>query len=66
MFSFFKGAAVGAILTFVIAELIGHAGGTGGMLHVKHMEVQGFMLYWSWGLFVGTTLLGWGIFTLLE
>jgi hypothetical protein len=33
---------------------------------VRHFEVHGFRLYWSWGLFVIGSGLGWGIFTLLE
>ncbi len=66
MFSFLKGMLSGAILAFVLAELIGHAGGTGGMLNVFHLQVEGYRLYWSWGAFVAGTLLGWGIFTLME
>jgi len=66
MFAFLKGAVAGAILAFVVAGLIGHGGSTGGILHVFDFEVQGTRVYWSWGLFVGGTFLGWGIFTLLE
>jgi hypothetical protein len=66
MFAFFKGVLAGAILTFVVAALIGHGGGTGGILHVFDFMAQGYRVYWSWSLFVGGTMLGWGIFTLLE
>jgi len=66
MFAFLKGAVAGAILSFVVAALIGHAGGTGGMLHVIHFKVQDYTIYWSWALFTGGTLLGWGIFTMLD
>jgi hypothetical protein len=33
---------------------------------VKHFELHGYKLYWSWALFVIGSGLGWGIFTLLE
>jgi hypothetical protein len=66
MFAFLKGLVAGTILAFVVAALIGHAGGTGGILHVRHFHVQGYNLYWSWALFVLGSGLGWGIFTMLE
>jgi hypothetical protein len=66
MFAFLKGVVVGLVLAFVVAGLIGHAGGTGGILHVRHMAIQGFRFYWSWALFVFGTGLGWFIFLLLE
>jgi hypothetical protein len=66
MFAFLKGLVAGAILAFVVAGLIGHAGGTGGILHVFGFVVHGYRLHWSWGLFVGGTFLGWAIFTMLE
>jgi hypothetical protein len=66
MFAFLKGVVAGTVLAFVIAALMDHAGYSGGMLNVRHFEVHGFRLYWSWGLFVIGSGLGWGIFTLLE
>lgn len=66
MFSFLKGVFAGAVLAFVVAEIIGHAGGTGGILYVLHFEVNGVRLYWSWPVFVAGTGLGWVIFALLE
>jgi hypothetical protein len=66
MFAFFKGVLAGAILAFVVASLIGHAGGTGGILHVIHFKVHDYTIYWSWALFTCGTLLGWAIFTMLD
>ena len=66
MFAFMKGVIVGLILAFVVAGLIGHAGGTGGILNVRHVAIQGFRFYWSWALFVMGSGLGWFIFLLLE
>lgn len=66
MFAFLKGVLAGTILAFIVAALMGHAGYTGGMLNVRHFHVQGHGLYWSWGLFVIASGLGWGIFALLE
>jgi hypothetical protein len=66
MFAFLKGLVAGSILAFVVAGLLGHGGSTGGILDVKHFELHGYKLYWSWALFVIGSGLGWGIFTLLE
>lgn len=66
MFAFLKGAVMGAVLAFVVAGLIGHGGGTGGMLHVFPCTIEGFKFYWSWALFVSGTGLAWGIFHLLD
>ena len=66
MFAFLKGLVAGLILTFVVAGLIGHAGGSGGMLNVRHVAIQGFSFYWSWALLVIGSGLGWFIFLMLE
>lgn len=66
MFAFLKSVVLGAILSFVVAGLIGHGGGTGGVLNVRHVEIEGFRFYWSWMLFVGGWALSFGIFTLME
>lgn len=66
MFAFFKGTLSGAVLAFVMAGLIGHAGGTGGILNVFHFMAHGYRMYWSWGLFIGGSMLGWAIFAMLD
>jgi hypothetical protein len=66
MFAFFKSVGLGAILAFVVAGLIGHGGGTGGILNVRHVAIEGFKFYWSWMLFVAGTGLAFGIFMLME
>jgi len=66
MFAFFKSVGLGAILAFVVAGVVGHAGGTGGILNVRHVAIEGFKFYWSWMLFVGGFALAFGIFMLME
>jgi hypothetical protein len=66
MFAFLKAAVLGAILAGVVSLVIGHAGGTGGILNVRHFVIEGFGFYWSWMLFVGGTLLAFAIFLMME
>lgn len=66
MFAFLKGAVFGAIFGLVVSAVVGHAGGTGGILNVRHFVIEGFGFYWSWMLFVGGTLLAFAILTLME
>jgi hypothetical protein len=66
MYPFLKGTFAGAILGFVVSEIIGRLGSTGGILHVLHFEVDGARLYWSWALFVAASGLGWAMFAMLE
>jgi hypothetical protein len=66
MFAFLKGAVLGLIFGLVVSTVIGHAGGTGGVLNVRHVTIGDFHFYWSWMLFVGGTGLAFGIFLLFE
>jgi hypothetical protein len=66
MFPFLKGTFAGAILAFVVSEIVGRLGNTGGVFHVLHFEVDGARLYWSWALFAVCAGLGWVMFALLE
>jgi hypothetical protein len=66
MIAFLKAAVLGAILAGVVSLVIGHAGGTGGILNVRHFVIEGFGFYWSWLLFVAATFLAFAILLLME
>ena len=66
MFAFLKSVVLGVIFSAVISAVVGHAGGTGGVINVRHFVIEGFGFYWSWMLFVGGALLAFVIFTMME
>jgi hypothetical protein len=66
MFAFLKAIVVGAIFSFVLSTLIGHAGSTGGIAYIHHYVIQGFSFHWSWVLFVVGAGLAFVIFLMLE
>jgi hypothetical protein len=66
MFAFLKAIVVGAIFSFVLSALIGHAGSTGGLANIHHFVIQGFSFHWSWVLFVAGSGLAFVIFLMLE
>jgi hypothetical protein len=66
MVTFLKGTLAGALLAFIVAGIIGRLGSTGGLLYVRHFEIDGVRFFWSWALFVIGAGLGWVIFALLE
>lgn len=66
MFAFLKAVVLGAILSFVVSEVIGHAGSTGGMANIHHYTVQTFHFYWSWVLFIAGTALAFVILIMME
>ena len=61
---FFKAVPLGAILTYVVALLIGSQGSSGGQLSIFRAEIYQFDLWWSWPLFFAGTGLAWGIMML--
>lgn len=61
---FFKAAPLGAILTFVVALLIGTQGSKGGWLAIYRAEIYQYDIWWSWPLFFAATALAWGIMML--
>lgn len=66
MFAFLKAAVLGAILAAVVSAVIGHTGGTGGVLHVRPYVIEGFGFYWSWMLFIAATVLAFAILLMLD
>ena len=65
MFSFLKAAVLGIVFALVISAVIGHSGGTGGILNVHYYVIQDVGFYWSWMLFVGGTGLAFLIFIIM-
>ena len=59
-----KAIPLGAILTFVVALVIGSQGSRGGQLAIFRVEIYQFDLWWSWPLFFAGTALAWGIMLL--
>ena len=74
MISFFKGLVPGALLTWIVAGIIGSNGSKGGFLFIHQIHIAGnsslstssHMFYWSWPLFIATSVLAFFIFKMLE
>jgi hypothetical protein len=66
MFAFLKAAVLGLIFGLVVSAVIGQAGGTGGILNVRHFVIENVGFYWSWMLFVGGTGLAFALFLMME
>jgi hypothetical protein len=66
MFAFLKAIVLGAVLSFVVSLGIGHAGSTGGMVNVRHFDIEGFGFYWSWVLFLVGAGLAFVILLMME
>lgn len=66
MIALFKALVPGALLTWLVATLIGSTGSTGGMLNIIHFPVQHHQVYWSWPLFLVATGLAWAILWLMD
>lgn len=58
---FVKAVPLGAILSFVVALVIGSQGRQGGYLAIFRTDIYQYDLYWSWPLFFAGTGLAWGI-----
>lgn len=74
MISLFKGLIPAAVLTWVVALVIGSNGSKGGFLFIHQIHVAGnsalsmpsFNFYWSWPLFFASAGLGFFIFKMME
>lgn len=64
--AFIKALIPGALLTWIVAGILGSNGSRGGMLAIEHLYLQGHGFYWSWSLFVVATGLAWAIFAMLD
>ena len=61
MIELVKALPFGAILTYVVALLIGSQGSKGAQLEIFRTAVYHYDLWWSWPLFLAATGLAWGI-----
>lgn len=59
-----KALPLGALLTGVVALVIGSTGSTGGQLHIHELPIGDWDLLWSWPLFFAGTGLAWGLMVL--
>jgi len=64
--SFVKALIPALILTLVVATIIGSNGSAGGFLMIHHTAIGTHQFYWSWPLFIASTGLAWGIFSIME
>ena len=56
-----KAIPCGALLTGIVALIIGSTGSTGGQLAIHAMPLGSYDLLWSWPLFFAATALAWGL-----
>lgn len=61
-----KGLIPGAILTWVIALILGSNRSKGGFLDIHHTAIAGYEFYWSWPLFIAATGIAMAIFWMME
>ena len=74
MIALFKGMISGILLTWIISGILGTNGSKGGFLfiHLIHIagnsafSVSSISFYWSWPLFISSTVLAFAIFKMLE
>ncbi|MBV7265565.1 hypothetical protein [Erythrobacter ani] len=59
-----KAFVLGAVLTLVVAIVVGSQGSSGGALAVHSMALGDHKVFWSWPLFLSGTGLSWGILAL--
>ena len=65
MVALIKALPFGIFLTVLVALFIGSAGGTGGTLAIRQVEVMEVEFYWSWYLFLGGTGITWAILLMM-
>ncbi len=58
---FFKAAPLGAILSCVVALVVGSQGSDGGHLAVFQVEIYQYDIWWSWPVFFAGTGLAWAL-----
>jgi hypothetical protein len=64
--AFLKALIPAALLTWIVAGVIGSNGSRGGMLAIEHGLVQGHSFCRSWPLFLAATVLAWAIFAMMD
>ena len=74
MVSLFKALFPGALLTWIVAGIMGSNGTKGGFLFIHQIHISGnsafatsaHSFYWSWPLFIVSTVLAFAIFKMME
>ena len=74
MIALFKGLIPGILLTWVVSGILGSNGSKGGFLFIHQIYIDGnsafasssYSFYWSWPLFISSTMLGFFIFKMFE
>jgi hypothetical protein len=66
MLALIKGLVPGALLSWIVASVIGATGSTGGVLYVGRLMIAHHEIHWSWPLFFAGTALSWFILLMLE
>ena len=74
MIALFKGIIPAILLTWIVTGVIGSNGSKGGFLFIHQIHIAGVSafatsshsFYWSWPLFISSTVLGFFIFKMLE
>ena len=66
MLALIKALIPGALLSWVIASVIGSNGSTGGVLYIGRLMIVHHEIYWSWPLFIAGTALAWFILLMLD
>ena len=71
-----KGMLLGAVLTFAFCLVLGSQGSSGGFLYIFPVDVPAskmdvtslhdFTFYWSWPLFIASSLGIWGILAMMD
>jgi hypothetical protein len=67
-----KAIPLGIFLTVLVCLFIGSAGGSGGFLYIRHVNINiaelslNFWMYWSWTMFLIGTGLAWAILFMME
>jgi hypothetical protein len=61
-----KGLLLGAVLTFVVALVIGSQGSSGGFLNIHQLHLGDVRLWWSWSLFLVSGGGAWAILAMMK
>jgi hypothetical protein len=61
-----KAMLLGAVLTWVIALVIGSQGTDGGVLYIHHVQLGSVSYYWSWPLFLASSAVFTGILVMMD
>jgi hypothetical protein len=64
--AFFKALIPGIILTWVVSIIIGSNHSDGGFINIQRESIAGHDIYWSWPLFIASTMIAWAIIAMMD